>query len=405
MRIAFVAPFGLRSKGTARARALPLARAVAACGHQAALFVPPYDSPEDSGLCWRDGDVPVFNVPLPSFPPALEPAGQEQVPPGLAGAWWYLRLSQRLLSAVNAWRPEVVHLFKPKGPSGLAGTALWTARALRPAVRVIVDSDDWEGAGGWNDDPRAGYSALQRRAFAWQEGYGLSHAHAWTLASACLRERALKFGADPRRVFVLPNGISDAALWLAPLSPHLPPAEGHRLPSVLLYTRFAGVRVGDVVEIWRRVRALVPDATLSVVGRGLGGEEQELASVAPGVQVIGWVEPREMPVLFAAHDVAIVPWADTPPNCARNSAKVLELMAAGLPIVGYGVGEIPATVAGAGIIIRPGDAAALAQAVADLLSDRQQAVRLGAMARERVREYYTWDRLARIALVAYGAGR
>ena len=40
MRIAFVAPFGLRAKGTTRARVLPLARELARRGHTVAVFVP-----------------------------------------------------------------------------------------------------------------------------------------------------------------------------------------------------------------------------------------------------------------------------------------------------------------------------------------------------------------------------
>ena len=114
------------------------------------------------------------------------------------GACFHLRVGERLFRAVREWRPDVVHVFKPKGPSGLVGAAFWVTRRLTagdPRARVslakhppvVIDSDDWEGAGGWNDDPRAGYSALQRRFFAWQERFGLSHADAWTVTSECLR--------------------------------------------------------------------------------------------------------------------------------------------------------------------------------------------------------------------------
>ena len=185
MRIALVAPFGLRAKGTTRARVLPLARELARRGHTVAVFVPPYDSPEDSGRRWVDESVDVINLALPRL--------------GQGGAAWHLWLGWRLFHAVRAWQPDVAHVFKPKGPSGLAGALLWITRSktkderrttkesvIRPSS-LVVDSDDWEGAGGWNDDPRTGYSALQRRFFAWQERYGLSHADAWTVTSECLR--------------------------------------------------------------------------------------------------------------------------------------------------------------------------------------------------------------------------
>ena len=78
MRIAFVAPFGLRAKGTTRARVLPLARELARRGHTVAVFVPPYDSPEDSGRRWVDESVDVINIALPGL--------------GQGGAAWHLWL-------------------------------------------------------------------------------------------------------------------------------------------------------------------------------------------------------------------------------------------------------------------------------------------------------------------------
>jgi len=387
-RIALVAPFGLRAKGTARARCLPLSKALARRGHAVALFIPPYDSPSDDGQHWVEDGVAVINVPLP---PGLGRGSPAQ-------AVWHAWLGWRTYCAVSAWQPQIVHAFKPKGPSGLAATLLWLAQhAARP--RLVVDSDDWEGPGGWNDDPRVAYSAMQRRFFAWQERYGLGHADAWTVASVCLRERAIAFGAAPERVHVLHNGLSDFGQTL--LRAELCKQENSL--AVLLYTRFAGVVPAEVAALWAQVRAVQPDATLTVIGRGVGGEEQALADV-PGIVLAGWHEPAELPTLFARHALAIVPWADTPGNRARHSAKVLELMAAGLPVVAYGVGELPATLGDAGVIVPPGDREAFVGAVTTLLCDPARAARLGAAARARVAGHFDWDALAEIALCAYGYG-
>lgn len=392
MRIALVAPFGLRAKGTARARALPLGRALADSGHTVALFVPPYDSPEDSGRQWREavarsGDRPqqegeagvdIINVRLPF---------------GRGGAAWHFRLGWRLFLAVRDWQPDVVHVFKPKGPSGLAGMLL--SFILHP-LSLVMDSDDWEGPGGWNDDPRAGYSSTQRRFFAWQERYGLSHADAWTVASECLRDRAIAFGAAPDRVYVLHNGISlqsPSAIKNQQLKIENP-------KPAILYTRFAGVRPAEVAAVWALVRERLPDARLVVVGRGLAGEERDLVGL-PGIEVRGWVEPAELPGVLAGASLAIAPWADTPSNRARHSAKVLELMAAGLPVVATAVGELPATLGEAGVLVPPGDNAAFAEAVAALLADPAQAEALGRAARDRVRAQYGWPALAEMALAAY----
>jgi glycosyltransferase involved in cell wall biosynthesis len=389
MRIALVAPFGLRAKGTARARALPLGQALVRRGHEVTLLVPPYDSPEDSGRRWQDGGVEILNSPLP--------AGCARR--GWAGALAQVRLTRRLLSAVRAWHPDLVHAFKPKGPSGLVAWALWQS-PRRPAL--LIDSDDWEGAGGWNDDARASYSPAQRRFFAWQERYGLAHADAWTVTSDCLRARAITYGATPERVFVLPNALANAEVWRSS-APDAVMAQAEAPYRALLYTRFAGVRVAGVAAIWRRVVERLPQARLCVAGRGLSGEEEQLAGAAPNVDVLGWLEPAQMPAAFAAMNVAIVPWEDCPANRARHSAKVLELMAAGLPVVAYAVGELPVTLGESGTLAAPGDAGALAEAVVALLMDRERAARLGAAARARVAGVYTWEHSAEIALRAYAA--
>jgi glycosyltransferase involved in cell wall biosynthesis len=398
MRIAFVAPFGLRAKGTTRARVLPLARELARRGHTVAVLVPPYDSPEDSGRRWVDESVNVINIALPGL--------------GQGGAAWHLWLGWRLFHAVRAWRPDVAHVFKPKGPSGLAGALLWITRqktkdegrmrtesTLHPWC-LVVDSDDWEGSGGWNDDPRASYSTLQRRFFAWQERYGLSHADAWTVTSECLRQRAVSFGADPSRVFTLHNGIMVPEKQDSGVRSQESGVRSQE--TAVLYSRFAGTRPADVAEIWARVRERAPNAALTVVGRGLGGEERELVGL-PGITVQGWIEPAELPGLLGRVSVAIVPWSDTPSNQARHSAKVLELMAAGLPIVAYAVGELPATLGEAGVLVPQGDADAFAAAVAALLTEPDREAQLGAAAQTRVKSVYAWDRLADVSLAAYAA--
>lgn len=396
MRIAFVAPFGLRAKGTTRARVLPLAREAVRRGHDAAVFIPPYDSPNDSDKCWTDAGVTVIHAALPS---------RSGSPPG------QLRLAWRLDRAVRGWRPELVHVFKPKGPSGLVAAMLWGRRSAPGRRRMadhasgespalVLDADDWEGPGGWNDDPRTGYSPAQKRFFAWQERFGLSHADAWTVASTCLRDRAAAFGAAADRIFILHNAVGGESSDPSTSSGQSSATDGTSLAPAVLYTRFAGVRPAEVAAIWQRVRELLPDARLIVVGRGVAGEERELARM-PGIALAGWVELPQLPALLAGMSIAIAPWADTPSNRARHSAKILELMAAGVPVVAYAVGELPATLGDAGVMAPPGDREAFARAVVDLMADPAGRRRLGLAAQARIRRDFTWPRVAEAAWAAY----
>jgi glycosyltransferase involved in cell wall biosynthesis len=78
-------------------------------------------------------------------------------------------------------------------------------------------------------------------------------------------------------------------------------------------------------------------------------------------------------------------------------------MAAGLPIVAGRVGQAVEYIEDgrSGVLVPPGDSAALARAVLALLADAPLRQRLGQGARERVAGRYTWDHLAPRAEAAY----
>jgi len=65
VNLAYVAPFGFQPKNTTARRVMPMARAVAARGHQVRILVPPYDDPESFGRQWNDAGVEVHSLPRP----------------------------------------------------------------------------------------------------------------------------------------------------------------------------------------------------------------------------------------------------------------------------------------------------------------------------------------------------
>src|SRR5205085_2693433 len=81
---------------------------------------------------------------------------------------------------------------------------------------------------------------------------------------------------------------------------------------------------------------------------------------------------------------------------------LVEAMAAGLPVIASRVGGIPALVADGvnGLLVPPGDPAALAEALARVLSDPATAGRLSAAARSAAAGY-TWPALARRVAALY----
>ena len=179
---------------------------------------------------------------------------------------------------------------------------------------------------------------------------------------------------------------------------------------MLLYTRFFEYDLKRVVDIFRRVLAEVPEARLLVVGKGLFGEEEELlalakeASLADRVVYAGWAEPDELPVHFSAADVAIYPYDDTLINRTKCAAKLVELMAAGLPVVANDVGQNGEYIEHgvSGLLVPPGDEAAFARSVIELLQDEGLRKRLGQEARRRILEEFAWDKLVANVERAYG---
>lgn len=370
-----LAPFGIRPKGTLAVRMLPIAQALVQRGHRVAIIAPPVHNPQDAGTTRTYGGVTVTHVAQPTLP-------------GAAGVVQYVyALGYRAL----AHRPDVLHLFKPRGYSGLAALL---ARVVRPGLPLVVDSDDWEGWGGWNDVLPYPYAA--RALFAWQERDLPRRAAAVTVASRTLQTQVWGHRVAPERVFYVPNGPSG----VGQAGPRSTAPTDHP-PTILLYTRFWEFAVPDVVATFVAIAQQCPEVRLLVVGRGERGEEQQLlalaerAGLAAALEYRGWVEPSELPALFAASDVALVPMDDTLINRARCSVKLLELMEAALPVVAADVGQVSAYIehGHSGLLVPPGDVAAQARAVVRLLNDAALRQTLGRAAGERVRHVFAWDRL------------
>ncbi|HJZ45547.1 MAG TPA: glycosyltransferase family 4 protein [Roseiflexaceae bacterium] len=386
LRITMLAPFGIRPKGTLSARMLPLAQALTRRGHQVSIVAPPVQNPQDAGRRDSYDGVPVIHTPLSTLP---GPAGVAQQ-------------VQSLVRHAMAEHPDLIHLFKPKGYSGLAALLL---RLARPNLPLVVDTDDWEGWGGWND--LLPYPRSAKTLFAWQERDLPRRADAVTVASRTLQTQVWGFGVPPERVFYIPNGVSDVERWNVGTFQH------SNVLTILLYTRFWEFDVRDLVAALVPIVAGCPAARLLVVGRGERGEERELlrlagrAGLAGAIDYRGWVEPEQIPALLAGADLALAPMNDTLINRARSLAKLLELMAAGLPIVAGRVGQVAEYIEDgrSGLLVAPRDPADLARATLALLADAPLRERLGQGARERVARHYAWNLLAGEVERAYQLAR
>ena len=279
MRISMVGNFGLWHKGTMGSRAMPMAKALAARGHNVCILVPPWDDAVQSGVEQEVDGVRVVNVKLPPHIPVL----------------WHCLLAVSLLLRTLREPADVIHIFKPKAYAGVVQMAAVLLRRLRLLdVRIALDTDDWEGEGGWNE--LESFPRVVKWLIAWHERWCLTHADSVTVASRALESAVLSLGVPEARVHYVPNGVwslDSRGHSASPVATANPAdsevgrrsqdnwrvtglAECSKLldsrPTVLLYTRFFEFKPERVIDVFRRVRDEVPNAMLLVVGEGLNGE-------------------------------------------------------------------------------------------------------------------------------------
>jgi glycosyltransferase involved in cell wall biosynthesis len=146
-----------------------------------------------------------------------------------------------------------------------------------------------------------------------------------------------------------------------------------------------------------------PDLEILVVGDGPRRAELERRvreqALSHTVRFLGHRE--DVADLLAASDAFVLPSIS---EAFPNSA--IEAMAAGLPVVASATGGLLDLIehGRTGLLFEPGDADALADALAGLLCDRARAARLGDAARDEVTARYSFERMVRTFEDLYLAG-
>ncbi|MYD93627.1 MAG: glycosyltransferase family 4 protein [Chloroflexi bacterium] len=389
MYAVYIAPFGFAPKNTTGRRVMPMARAAAAMGHRIRVIVPPYDDPATYGREWEDGEVEVTCLSRPTFDGTVL----------IGSAWTQWRLARAAAELVMEWRPDLVHVFKPKAVSGLA-QMLIARRRERPAV--VLDLDDWEGRAGWSQNED--YPRTLVELFEIQERLGMRRCEAFTAASGLLAERAGAVAPDCPRLHI-PNGFDPAAYenWApdrvgSAFRRSLGIASDAKL--ILIYTRFFDYGLEAWARVIRDIAERSPTARFLVLGAGKFGQERDLAAdmrvsgLADRMSFLGWLPFADIPSALAAVDVALMPLADTVANRAKCSPRYIDLMYAGVPVVTTPVGEALTFICDGetGFVAADATPGAVAETVLRALGATEIAgIRMRAS--ERATEELSWERL------------
>ncbi len=157
-------------------------------------------------------------------------------------------------------------------------------------------------------------------------------------------------------------------------------------------SRWKGLDV--LVDSLVRLRALVPEVALDMVGDGDDVHDLQVRAKRLGVDdLITWhgaVDHEHLPAFYDRAAVTVLPSLTESESFGMT---LVEAMAAGCPVVGSAVGGIPHVIRDGvdGLLVPPGDPAALADAVATLMLDPALRRDLGAAGRQAAETRWDWE--------------
>ena len=400
MRIVFIGPYALYPKSAVRVRILPLAKELKKKNHEVTILLPPADNPHHSGTYLKTENIDVHNVLIPKTRLPIK----------------YLHVVGMLMKKTLELRPDIVHIFKPIGYSGLSGIFLGISKFFRlTKSSLVVDLDDWEGYGGYADYKLAYglHSKVVVDLLDLQEKLLVRQADAVTVVSKALQSKVceLRGAYDSDHIFYVPNGPAELTATAGSKAPHeIRNSLGiEDKPVVLLWTRFLDYDLEEVIEILARVVSEMKNVRLLVMGKGFFHEEVKFLELAKekgligNVIYLGWVKSQDIRGYIEASDLAIYPFKDNFMNRCRCPCKLAQLMSLGKAVVADKVGQISEYIEHerSGILVEPDDAEKFAKWVVDLLRDKKLRERLGENAKRRIYDSFGWEQLANTVELSY----
>lgn len=326
-------------------------------GHRAVLVAPP------AGELYRRASEGPDLVPL---------APRNEV--DLAAAW-------RLARMIRQWQPDLVHAHDPHAVA-MAGLAL---SFVAPKPRLIASR-------------RVDFH-LQTNSFSrWKH----RQVDGFIAASGAIREILVRDGIPPDRIAVVHDGIDvDRVVRLPAQDLHAEYWLPHGAPALVAVGALVGHKGHrHLVDAMAIVHGRVPDARLVIFGEG-----ELRVPLEKQIRHLGLDKHVLLPG-FREDVLSLVKSADlfvTSSVTEGLGSAVLDAMAMGLAVVGTRAGGIPEVVVDGetGLLVPPGDAAALAAAVVDLLGAPARRAAFGRAGQARVQAHFDVEHLVEGTIAAY----
>ncbi|KTG26712.1 glycosyltransferase family 4 protein [Haloferax profundi] len=187
--------------------------------------------------------------------------------------------------------------------------------------------------------------------------------------------------ADSDKVHVMANAVEPAE--------YAPTFEADSVHIVFVSNLIERKGIGELLDAIEALESM-PNLSfeVSIGGRGPFAERAEaVAEAYENVEYLGFLSEEEKRDLLSRGTVFVLPtYAEGLP------IAMLEGMAGGNAIVTTPVGSIPEVISDErGILVTPGDAEELTQALVRLVSNPELAVQMGRRNRELIEERYSWE--------------
>jgi glycosyltransferase involved in cell wall biosynthesis len=288
----------------------------------------------------------------------------------------------RLMRHIARRRIQIVHAYNFYGNV----FAVPPARLMAPVVIASIR------------DCAPYLTAMQKRV----QRYACQWADCVLVNAEAVRDWLIADGYDGSKIVVIGNGVDLTRFTDAPDRHGIRGALGlpSATPLVVVVSRLARLKgLEQLLEAAAVLKASHPHTRFLIAGETAPSETAYLEAlkhlaaeygVADRVIFAGF--RADIPGLLAGADVSVMPSLNE-----ALSNVLLESMAAGAPTVATRVGGTPEALADgvSGLLVAPGDAPALAGAIARLLDDRPLAARLGQAARRVIAERFSVDRMVR----------
>ncbi len=296
---------------------------------------------------------------------------------------------------------DIIHCFKNRAH---LMTALAAAR--RHGLPLVLDLDDWElglyleGVARWPRWRQALWGGPIARRIG--EALELERLARTAPAGLLVNSSALQahFGGE------IAYTAADAAMFDPLRADGAAFRRGHGIGAAAPVVGFLGTPhphkgIDELLAAFATVRRAHPQARLLFVGVPAHNPDHGRLLALPGAIVVDYVEADAYRDAYAACDVVAIPQRAVTEGIMQTPAKLILALAAGRPIVATTVGDMPAILGDAGVLVPPEDSGALAGALADLLDRPDRCAELGLAARSRFLARFTLDALRDQVLALY----